>query len=323
METTLAWLAEKIKKANGVLILTHTRPDGDALGGALALSHALDFLRISNEVCVESDIPFALSFVDGIEDKVKKAPTKPYDLLVSLDCSDEQRFGSLQEEFLLAKKKKIETINIDHHVSNTRFAKHNYVRECAANCMSVATLITDMGVPFDKKIAECLLIGLLTDSGNFSHDDVEEETLLLAAKLVKSGADIRECNYNLFKKQSKARAKLHAKVMSGMRFYHDDRFAAIVIGKQMLDDCGAEQSMTEGFVDFALNVDTVEVAASLMEVRKGQYRISLRSKKTADVNKIAGVYGGGGHVRAAGCMLFGDVEDVLDRLSYTVYQYLD
>jgi phosphoesterase RecJ-like protein len=80
--------------------------------------------------------------------------------------------------------------------------------------------------------------------------------------------------------------------------------------------------MTEGFVDFPLNVDTVEVATSIMEVKKGQYKISLRSKTYADVNKIAGVYGGGGHVRASGCMLFGDIEEVLDKLSYTVYQYL-
>ena len=81
--------------------------------------------------------------------------------------------------------------------------------------------------------------------------------------------------------------------------------------------------MTEGFVDFPLNVDTVEVAASLLEIRKGQYKISLRTKTYADANKIAGVYGGGGHVRAAGCMLFGDLEDVVDRLSYTVSQYLE
>ena len=90
----------------------------------------------------------------------------------------------------------------------------------------------------------------------------------------------------------------------------------------MMDECGADPSMTEGFVDFPLNVDGVEVAASLMENKKGQWKISLRTKTYAEANKIAGVYGGGGHIRAAGCMLFGDVEEVLDKLSYTVYQYL-
>lgn len=322
MEVTLAQIAERIKKAKSVLIMAHMRPDGDAFGSSLALSRALDNLGIANEVCVESDIPSNLAFVEGIE-KVKKLPTAQYDLLVTVDCSEEQRLGSLQEEFFLAKRKKIDTVNIDHHISNPHYAKYNFVKECSANCMHIAQLITDMGAPFDKKTAEYLLVGLLTDSGNFAHEDVDEEAFLLAAKLVKAGADIRYYNYNLFKKQPKARAKLHAKVMGGMRFYHDDRFAVIVISKQTMEECGADHGMTEGFVDFPLNVDTVEVAASLLEVRKGQYKISLRSKSHADVNKIAGVYGGGGHIRAAGCMLFGDVEDVLDRLSYTVYQYLD
>lgn len=322
MEYTLEQIANRIKQAKSVLIMTHMRPDGDAFGCALALSKALDFFKTPNQVCVESDIPSNLTFIEGIQ-TVQKQPTFAYDLLITLDCSDEQRLGALSDELLTAKRKKIDTINVDHHVSNTRYAKYNYVRECAANCMNVAALIEYMGAPFDKKTAEYLMIGLLTDSGNFSHDDVTEETLLLAAKLVKAGVDIRYYNYNLFKKQPKARAALFGRTMSGIRYYHDNRFGVIVVTKAAMEECGADHGMTEGFVDFPLNVDTVEVAASLLEVKKGQYKISLRSKTYADVNKIAGVYGGGGHVRAAGCMLFGDVEDILDRLSYTVSQYLE
>ena len=322
MNCSLEQIANRIKSAKSVLITSHMRPDGDAFGSALALSSALDGLGIANEVCVETDIPSNLAFINGI-DRVKKAPTKPYDLLVTVDCSDEQRLGGLQNEFLSAKRKKIDTVNIDHHISNNGFAKYDFVRECSANCMNVAALIADMGAPFDKKTAEYLLIGLLTDSGNFAHDDVTEETLTLAARLVAAGADIRYYHYMLFKKQSKARAALFAKTMSGMRYYHDDRFAVIVVSKENMDACGADNGMTEGFVDFPLNVETVEVAASIMEIKKGQYKISLRSKEYADVNKIAGVYGGGGHVRAAGCMLFGDVEEVIDKLSYTVSQYLE
>ena len=322
MESSLKQIAERIKQANGVLILTHSRPDGDAIGGSLALARALDFLKIPTQVCDESDIPSNLAFLEGVE-RVSKKARGEYDLIVALDCADEQRFGVLSEEFFLAKRKRIDTINIDHHVSNTRFAKYNFVQECAANCMHIASLIEYMGAPIDKLTAEYLLTGLMTDSGNFSHDDVTEETLLLAAKLVKAGADICKYNYMLFKRQTKARAALYARTMGGMRFYHDNRFAVIVVTKKNMDECGADAGMTEGFVDFPLNVDTVEIAASLLEVKKGQYKISLRSKSYADVNRLAGCYGGGGHVRAAGCMLFGDLEDVLDRLSYTVSQYLE
>ena len=318
---TLQQIANRIKQAKQVLIIAHMRPDGDAFGSALALSCALDYLGIKNEVCVETDIPSNLRFIDGLQ-AVKKTPEKEYDLLITVDSSDEQRLGALLDEFYRAKRK-VDTINVDHHISNTKYAKMNYVRECAANCMNIATLIAYMGVPMDKKIAEYLLLGLLTDSGNFAHDDVNEETFLLASKLMAAGADIRYYNYNLFKKQPKARAALHALTMSGMRFYFDDRFAVITITREAMKKCGADNGMTEGFVDFPLNVDTVEVAASIMEVGYRQYKISLRSKTYADVNGIAGTFGGGGHVRAAGCMLFGELEEVVDRLSYAVSQYLE
>ncbi len=322
MEYTLEQIAQRIKQAKSVAIFTHMRPDGDAIGSALALSRALDFLKTPNQVCVETDIPSNLTFVKGGE-RITKVPPKEYDLLITVDCSDEQRLGGLSEAYFIAKRKRIDVINIDHHVSNTRFGKYNFVRTCSANCMHIASLIEYLGAPLDKITAEYLLLGLLTDSGNFSHDDVTEETLALGAKLVKAGADICYFNYMLFKRQPKARAALYAKTMSGIRYYHDSRFAAIVITKKNMEECGADHGMTEGFVDFPLNVDGVEVAASLLEMKKGQYKISLRSKIYADVNKIAGVYGGGGHVRAAGCMLFGDLEEVLDKLSYTVSQYLE
>ncbi len=322
MDCTLTQIANRIKQSKSVAIFAHMRPDGDALGSAMALSVALDFFKIPNHVCVETEIPSNLTFMEDFR-KVQKEPAQEYDLLITVDCSEEQRLGLLTDTFLMANRKKIDTVNIDHHISNTHFAKYNYVRECAANCMNIAKLIEELGAPIDKKTAEFLMIGLLTDSGNFSHDDVTEETMLLSAKLLKAGVDIRYFHYNLFKRQSKARAMLYARTMQTMRYYHDDRFAVILVTKKNMEECGADAAMTEGFVDYPLTIDSVEVAASILEVKKNQYRISLRSKIYADVNKIAGVYGGGGHIRAAGCMLFGEIEEVLDKLSYTVSQYLE
>ncbi|MBE5751149.1 MAG: bifunctional oligoribonuclease/PAP phosphatase NrnA [Clostridiales bacterium] len=322
MNCTLEEIANRIKKAKSVAIFTHMRPDGDAFGSSLSLACAVRALGLQAEVCVETEIPSNLRFLNGI-DEVKRLPETEYDLLITVDCSELTRLGALTDEFGRAMRKNVDTINIDHHISNTRYAKYNYVRECSANCMNVASLIAYMGAPLDKKTAEYLLVGLLTDSGNFAHDDVNSETLSLAAKLVDAGADIRYYHYNLFKKQPKARATLFAATMGGIRYFFDDRFAVITITQDAMKKCGADNGMTEGFVDFPLNVDGVEVAASIMEVKYRQYKISLRSKEYADVNKIAGTFGGGGHVRAAGCMLFGDLEEVVDRLSYAVSQYLD
>ena len=280
---------------------------------------ALDRLGIPNTVCDESDIPSNLVFLEGTEKIQKQLPEA--ELYIAVDSSDEQRLGVLAEPFRAAAKKH-DTVNIDHHVSNTRFARYDFVRLCSANCMNILALVETLGVPLDKKIAGYLLLGILTDSGNFSHDDVTEETFLAAAKLTRAGADPAALNYNLFRRQPKARAELYADALGHIRWLLDDRFAVILLTLDKMKKYGADNGMTEGFVDFPLTVESVEVSASVMEVKKGQYKISLRSKKYADVNKIAGVYGGGGHVRAAGCMLFGEPEEVIDRLSYTVSQYL-
>ena len=321
-KSSVQQIAEQIKRAKKVAIFTHIRPDGDALGCSIALSLALDFLNVKNDIFEESPMPSNLKFLPDLS-RIKNKLTEEYDLYIALDCADVSRLGCFAVAYEKAGRKFSNTVNIDHHVSNPLYARYNFVKTCASNCLNVAALIDALGVPFTKQIAEYLLTGLLTDSGNFSHDDVDEECLLLAARLVKAGADIRGLNYELFKKQPKERAKLHGEVMSKIRYFHGGRFAAIAITLEMMERCGADNGMTEGFVDFPLNVDTVEVAASIMEVKRGQFKISLRSKTYADVNKIAGVYGGGGHVRAAGCMLFGDIEEILDKLSYTVSQYLE
>ncbi|MBO5334697.1 MAG: bifunctional oligoribonuclease/PAP phosphatase NrnA [Clostridia bacterium] len=321
MNVSLCEIATKLKQAKSVAIFSHTRPDGDAYGSSMALSRALSALGIENCVCNDSDVPSNLAFMEGLEG-VKKTPAFDADVYVAVDSAECARLGELSNLFSAGGKKK-PTFNIDHHVSNTRYAGYNHVRVCAANCLNIYALITYMGAPIDKLTAEYLLMGILTDSGNFSHDDVTEEALLVAARLVDAGADICRLQYELFKKQPKERAALFADVMGKIRYYYENRLALIVITQEQMKKHGANYGMTEGFVDFPLNVDGVEVAVSMMEIRKGQYKISLRSKKYADVNKIAGTYGGGGHVRAAGCMLCGDLEDVIDRLTYTVWQYLE
>lgn len=152
INNTLEEIAERIKRAKSAVILTHMRPDGDAIGSALALSRALDVLGIENSVSDESDIPSNLSFLTGTE-KIGKGFFKEADLYIAVDSADEQRLGALVDDFRAVSRKK-DTVNIDHHVSNTRFAKYNYVRECSANCMNIAALVEKLGVPLDKELAD-------------------------------------------------------------------------------------------------------------------------------------------------------------------------
>ena len=166
------------------------------------------------------------------------------------------------------------------------------------------------------------MLGLITDSGNFTHCDVTAKTFETAALLRNSGADVNQINYQLFSRQTKSRALLFGKVIDNMRFALDDKLAFVVVGLDLFEESDTDRSITEGFVDFPLTVDGVEVSVSLLEVKKRQYKISLRSKGKVNVNAVAATFGGGGHILASGCMLMGELEEVIEKITYAVYQNL-
>lgn len=317
----LRQIAEELKKIKSAVIFTHTRPDGDTLGSGVALFFALSALGVRCEICNDSDIPEKFVFLRGIERMQKCPASVDAEAYIAVDSSDEARLGELGELFARAKGKK-RTFNIDHHISNTAYAQFNYVRTCAANCQNMTALIGLLGVPFTGEIADALMLGLMTDSGNFSHSDVDGDTFRTAGLLADAGADVNTIGYNVFRRQSAARALLYGRTMSAIRYLLDGKLAVILITRAMLAECAADQSVTEGFVDFPLSVDGVEVAAAMLEVNFRRYKISLRSKGKTDVNAVAGVFGGGGHILASGCMMFGEAEEVIDKLRYTVSQYL-
>lgn len=318
--TSLKEIAQIIKTIKGAVIFTHMRPDGDTLGCGMALSRALSLLRIPNEVVNEGEIPERYCFLEGAKE-IKRAPTIEADCYICVDTSDETRLGALCDTYLAGAKSKI-TVNIDHHVSNKRYAKYNFVQNRASNCENILELIKELGVSYTPAIAEALMTGMVTDSGAFSHSDVNGDTFRAAGEMADAGADINKIHYETIKKQSRPRAQFFLKVLSGLRFLLDDQLAIATVTQALLDEFGLSSDATEGIVDFGLTIDTTEVSVCLLEVRKGQYKVSLRSKGKVNVNEVAGVFGGGGHILASGCMLFGEVEEVIDKIRYAVYQRL-
>ena len=318
---TLPEIADVLKGLKSAVIFTHMRPDGDTLGSAMALSRALFLLGIRCEVVNEGEIPEKFLFLEGMKE-IRRAPSSDAQAYICVDCSDEARLGYAQAAFAAGVKKRKVTVNIDHHVSNTRFCRYNYVRACASNCENIAALVKCMGVTPDSLLASYLFMGMVTDSGAFSHGDVNGDTFRAAAYAADGGADVGKISYEVFKKQSKARAGLYAEVISRLRYDLNDRLVTALVTRAQLEKYGLGQDATEGIVDFGLSVDTVEVSVCLMEVRRGQYKASLRSKGSVNVNEAAGVFGGGGHVLASGCMLFGAYEEIYDKLRYAIAQRL-
>lgn len=318
---TLSEIADVIRHLKSAVIFTHMRPDGDTLGSAMALSRALFLLNIPNEVINEGEVPEKFLFLEGMKD-IRRTPTLDAEGYICVDSSDEARLGYAQPVFLAGVKKGKVTLNIDHHVSNTRFCKYNFVRPRASNCENMSELISLLGVGPDKLIASYLMVGMITDSGAFSHSDVNGDSFRAAAAAVDAGADVGKITYEVFKKQSKARAQLYAEIISKLRYDLEDQFVTALVTQEQLRKYNLKQDATEGIVDFGLSVDTVEVSVCMMEVKKGQYKASLRSKGTVNVNEVAGVFGGGGHVLASGCMFFGSFEEAYDKLRYAVLQRL-
>ena len=317
-DTSVAAVAARIKKANKAAIFCHARPDGDALGSGLSLCLAMRAAGKTAEFVCEDAPPEKFFFIPEMREVKTSLPQDDYDLYIAVDCADVARMGEFGHAF---SRFRGDTVCIDHHISNKGFAKLNCVRVCSATCEIMPEVLSAAGFEITAPISNALMLGLITDSGTFTHSDVTAHTFNVAAELRSAGADVNKINYEMFSRQKKARALLFSRALSNLRFALDDRLAFILVTQSALDETGANRSMTEGFVDFPLSVDGVEVAIALLEMKRGQYKASLRSKRV-DVNAVAATFGGGGHVLASGCMIFGEYEEVIDRLTYAVFQHL-
>ncbi len=318
---TITEIVDKLSNIKSALIFSHVRPDGDTIGSAMALAYALEKTGVKVGLCCASAIPAKFGFV-GAPDQYSLAVSEIYEAHIAVDCSTEGMIGDLAPLYFSCKN----TFNIDHHVSNTFYAENNYVAEKAANCENVFQVISALyqrkNLNFDSRLANLILMGIVTDSGAFAHQNVTSETLETASKLKTYGADLHEIVYKLFKEQTIERARLFATAVSGMKFYHEGKLALITVRTADLEKTGATSDMTEGIIDFPLSVEGVEVAVSVMETGEKRFKISFRSKGEVNVNEIASRFGGGGHILASGCMLNGFFEDVIDKLVFIVGNYL-
>ena len=313
----LSELSSKLKQEKSVALFCHIRPDGDTLGSALALSSALKNLGIRAQVFCDDVVPSRFFFLDAVK-TIKRELDGEYSALVAIDCADSTRLGNFYDAFVKHKN----TYSIDHHVSNTRYAKVNYVFDNSSNCENVLSLIEELGVDIDKETATLLVMGIMTDTGNFKHKNVSVNTMHSAGKMVEKGADVNSVHYHMFTKQSKERAKLFGQTMSKLRYFLDDRFAVATVRLNDLKDANALPEETEGFIDFVMGIETVEVGACIMELEKNKFKISFRSKG-ADVNAVAGTFGGGGHILASGCQISGEYEEVIDKITFAVSRYIE
>lgn len=316
---TLKELSQKLLRETSVAIFCHARPDGDTVGSACALKIGLSKNGVKADVFCSDAVPDKFTFLSE-PNFIKKDHTgdfKEYSALCAVDIADLSRLGDFVDAFCKHKN----TYNIDHHISNKNFAKVNYVKETAANAENIFALLKEINLSFDKEIADLLAMGIVLDTGGFKHKNVTPETFSIAGELLSYGADFNRIYFYTFTRQTKERAKLFGKTMAKIRYFADGRIAVASVLTEDFNVCGAKQEETEGFIDFVMGIDGVEVGLCVMETEKNKFKVSLRSKE-ADVNAVAGIFGGGGHKLASGCRISGEYEEVVDRLTVAVKKYL-
>ncbi len=300
-------LLDCIKNAKKVLIVGHVRPDGDCFGSGFAMKRILENLGAEVDFVVDSALPEQYSFMKNF-DSVNHIKLNSYDLAISVDCADELRLGSYYSIFKLCKN----SVNIDHHVTNTNFGKYNFVQDVSSTCELIYYLLKDENL-FDDIVAEALYTGLSTDTGHFKHSNTTPNTFAMAGELITYNFNPQYVHDKLYRNNSIKRTKLVAKALNSMRFYKDNRIVITTITSQMLKDCDCVMSDTEGIIDFGMGIGCVDVAVCMTQQAPHSYKVSFRSKNV-NVAEAAGVFGGGGHILAAGCVVNGYYEDCISKI---------
>lgn len=296
-----------IKKA---ALFTHIRPDGDALGSMCGLGLALKKKGIEIDYYCDSEVPQLLSFLPDVNRVLSGTFANNYDMLISIDCADEFRLGKYKDAFL----KHPNTVNLDHHMTNTNFAKINIIKNLSSSCELVFEVIKSLNIDLDDQIALDLYVGMVTDTGHFTQANTTSGVHMASAELIKYNIDIEYISQRLFKEISKNKLMLVKDCIAGMRFFSSDRICLIGIKKEMLNQHNLDINETEGIINYAINITNVMIGICLTESAKNAYKVSLRSKKGVNVAEVASLFGGGGHLQAAGFMINGCFEDVIERI---------
>ncbi len=305
-------IADTIIRGDAFLITAHVRIDGDAIGSELALWHMLRGMGKDAVIYNQDETPSNYLFLPGASVVVHELPPlEKFQTVFLLDCSDLKRVGDEAAKIAAAER----IVNIDHHVSNEGFTELSFVDPLASSTGELLyRLAVHMGVPISAEMATCLYTALLTDTGCFRYGSTRKETLLAAGNLVGRGASPQWISENLFENNPLPKIKLLGKVLETLSLDRGGRVGSLAVSQQLLKEAGALPEHTEGFVDLPRTIRGVEISILFNELAAGRYKISLRSKGTVNVERVARAFGGGGHVNAAACIVEGRLAEVKDRI---------
>lgn len=304
-------LEELLQGAESVALSGHVRPDGDCVGSVMAVYLYIKKNMPKKEVKVFLETPSSVfGCIKGIEVIDSNMDTQEeYDVFIALDCNAE-RLGDAEPIFRRAKTK----INIDHHVSNQGCGDINIV---VPDASSTCEVVYDLMNPekLDVEIAKALYIGIIHDTGVFKYSNTLPKTLLTVAKLIEYGFDFSKIIDETFYEKTYLQTLVCAKAVSESVRFMDEKCIFSVVDKSMMEFYGVGPKDLDGVINQLRIVKGVECAIFMYQTGNMEYKVSMRSNGLVNVSEIATFFGGGGHVRAAGCTMKGTAHDVINNLS--------
>lgn len=299
--------AERIQAADNIAVIAHERPDGDAVGSLLALCLALEAVDKSVTPILTSGVPGRFQFLPGADQVVKEAPASA-DLLISVDCADDDRFGIPLEN--LPRKA---DINIDHHPTNTNFGLVDLVYPAAAATTEILfELLPQWDLEISEPVAENLLTGLLTDTIGFRTSSTNANSLRIAAQLVELGAPLPELYDKAISRMSFLAANYWGFGLA--RLKHEAGLVWTSLTDEDRKKANYPGADDADLVNLLMTIEEARVVVIFVEHGENQVKVSWRAEPGVDVAAVATSFGGGGHKPAAGAMLQGSLEDVQARV---------
>jgi phosphoesterase RecJ-like protein len=295
-------LTEKIHAADRLALVTHASPDGDAVGSTLALALALRALGKTVTVLSKEPVPENLMFLPLAEEYGLTSVMPPEtELLLALDCGNKERLSMEREGFDTVFK-----INLDHHVSNDLYGDLNHVDPTASSTAEMVTeLIEALGGTLSVAMAECLYTGIVSDTGSFRYPSTTAATLRWTAKILETGLDFSRIQRILFATRDFKRVKLLGRALMTLERSPDGFVSMMNLAAADFNTLSIPDRDSGEIVNYGLEPPEADVSILLKEA-EGFYRVSVRTKAVIDAAALCAIFGGGGHVRAAGCNLKAD-----------------
>ncbi len=297
-----------LQAAQSVYIACHIIPDGDAIGSLVGLGLALRQLGKCCTMACADPVPAKFDFLSGVSDIVAQPPDQEQ-VIVVVDCSDTERLGTLFEAATFSQRT---VINIDHHVTNTRFGDVDVVLDLPSTAEIIHRLVQRMNVEIDHGIASALLTGLVTDTRCFRTGNVTPRQLRTAISLINAGASLTEITELVFNREPISRICLWGQALANVQTR--GRIIWTEVDRGMIRKCGASPDEGGGLVSFLASAMGVDVAVVFREQDDGRIEASMRAGPGTDIAWVALQLGGGGHPRAAGCTLSGEMGSVRERV---------